>query len=97
MQIKSVSQIVFTFNESLVSDSLSSQDRFTRASHAKDSDPARLLLQPVEFLPDPVHKLWSADKHHGPLWYTAFTEDCLDCKTKRKGISKQDVEDKCIK
>lgn len=77
--LESAIQRQFTFNESVVSDSLSSQDRFARASHAEDCDPARLLLQPVEFLSDPVHKLWSADKNHGPLWYAAFTEHCLHC------------------
>lgn len=62
-----------------MSDSLSSQNRFAGASHAKDSDPTGLLLQPVEFLPDLIHKLWSVNKHHRPLWYTSFTEDCLHC------------------
>lgn len=75
----SACQRLFTFDESLVSDSLSSQHGFARASHAEDSDPARVLLEPVEFLPDPVNKLRSADKHHGPLWHATFTEHCLNC------------------
>lgn len=67
----------------MVSDSLSSQDGFSRAGHAEDSDPAGVILQPVEFLSDLVHKLWSADKHHGPGGDSAFTEDCLDCWAKK--------------
>lgn len=90
MPIASACQILVTFDESLVSDGLSSQDGFARTSHAEDSDPARVLLQPVEFLPDTVHKLWSADKHHGPLWHAAFAEHRLDCKRNRKGIDKLD-------
>lgn len=90
MPIVSACQVLVTFDEPLVSDSFSSQDGFARTSHAEDSDPARLLLQPVEFLPDAVHKLWSADKHHRPLWHAAFTEHRLDCKRNRKGVDKLD-------
>lgn len=46
-----------TFNNAVMSDSLGSQDRFSRASHSIHSDPAGVLLQPVEFLSDLVHKL----------------------------------------
>lgn len=83
---ESDSHILLTFNEAMVSDSFSSQDGFPRASHAKNSDPTGLLLQLVEFLPDPIHKLWSANKHHRPLWYATFTEDCLHCYQMRPWI-----------
>lgn len=75
-----------TFNNAVVSDSLGSQDRFSRASHSIHSDPAGVLLQPVEFLSDLVHKLESADKHHRPWWDASFTQDVLDCQTKRQNI-----------
>ncbi|TNN46197.1 hypothetical protein EYF80_043586 [Liparis tanakae] len=67
-----------TFDESVVSGGLGSQHGFARAGHAEDGDPARLLLQPVEFLPDAVHELRSADEHHGPLRDAALTEHRLD-------------------